>query len=308
MTFGDVWRSVKLQVPAAPPLLIQRWVQDVYNGLADRRGWVWTEAETILTADASRALTVGVTQGSSTVTSASFVAADVGRQLTVAGWTFTLLTVTVGVSATIDQLYPLTTDAAASGSVVSAYVVMPVDFSRATVLMERVGQRELTWTTTQYDLNRADPSRSQSGVPEVLAARGISAVTATLGQLVYEWYPRPASAFAAVLRYITRPVQMADATELRGVLANRGDVLEVGALARAAAWPGTTELANPYFNLALARNLRDEFERLAQQLDIRDDDQAQQSWTTDLDHRRPHLGRDLSSRLRGTDAALSDYF
>jgi hypothetical protein len=105
-----------------------------------------------------------------------------------------------------------------------------------------------------------------------MAAQGLSQQTATLGQAQYAFWPLPTDAGSFQYYMRTRPVALADATAFTGVLATRGDVLQTGALAQAAKWPGTRERPNPYFNLALARQLDEEFLRLAMQLDLRDDD------------------------------------
>ena len=85
-------------------------------------------------------------------------------------------------------------------------------------------------------------------------------------------------------------------------------VLEVGALARCAAWPGTAEHKNPYFNLALHLKLLDEFDKQCATLELRDDDQAQESWSSLPYHRLSMWDLAGDTRyLRSTDASLGDY-
>src|SRR5204862_8218516 len=104
------------------------------------------------------------------------------------------------------------------------------------------------------------------------------------------------------------PLLQADDDPIPGTLATRLDVLEAGALAQAARWPGTQDLKNPYFNLALAQQLSQDFRDLSQQIDLRDDDVYAQSidnlpwqtwsrwpWTYD------------TRLLRASDATLSAY-
>ena len=96
---------------------------------------------------------------------------------------------------------------------------------------------------------------------------------------------------------------------LTGVLGARPDVLETGALAKAAKWPGTQDVKNPYFNLALSRELDAEFDRLALQLDLRDDDQNPQSWSTIPWQKWSTWAWAYdTSLLRETDATLAAYF
>ena len=310
-TFGDVWRSVRLQVPDAPALLVQRWVQDAYNALADRRGWAWLRTETQLTVQASRAIEVGVTNGQTTVTSAGlFVAGDAGRQFKVGSYpTYTIQTFTDVNTVVLDQAFAGTTDAAATATILDAFVTCPADFGRWLLIADPANQRLLSWWTSEEEIHRLDPSRTAAGPPRLLVARAFSTYTPTLGRVQYEWWPHPSAAAVFPALYSARPATLGEDTELRGVLAQRSDVLEIGALARCARWPGTAERPNPYFNLVLGRSLQEEFERLAIQIDLRDDDQYAQSWSTIPWHRYQtwELAYDTAG-LRATDATLGDYY
>ncbi len=87
-------------------------------------------------------------------------------------------------------------------------------------------------------------------------------------------------------------------------------VLESGALAWCAAWPGTVERKNPYFNLPLAMKLREAFEKECATLELRDDDQYQQSWVALPYHRWTvmDLGFGDTHTLRQTDATVASYY
>jgi hypothetical protein len=309
-TFGDLWRAVRLQVPAAPALLCQRWGQDAYNTLCDRRGWVWLRKETQLTVQAARTFTVGVTQGQTAVTSAGlFVAGDAGRQFSVGGFPiYTVQTVTNVNQIVLDQAYAGTTNTAASGTISDAFVTPPADFGRWLLIADPPNERLIPWWTTEEEVHRVDPSRTAVGPPRLLVSRAPSLYTPTLGRVQYEWWPHPTTAAVYPALYSARPQALADSHSFTGVLGGRMDVLEIGALSRAAQWPGTVGHPNPYFNLALARELRAEFERLCIQIDLRDDDQYSQSWSTIPWHRYQtwELAYDTAG-LRATDATVDAF-
>lgn len=213
VTFGETWRAVRLQVPAAPALLCQRWVQDTYNTLCDRRGWAWLRKETTLTA----------------------IAGD-------------------------------------------THLVVPADFGRFLVIADEDARRQLPWWVSEEEIRRTDPDLSVTGPPRLLASASPSTTAGpTLGRLRYRWWPTPSAVVSLPALYIARPQALADTDAFSGVLGDRLDVIELGALARAAQWPGTDGHPNAYFNLQLARQLRADYEAQAVQIDLRDDDQHAQS-------------------------------
>ncbi len=87
-------------------------------------------------------------------------------------------------------------------------------------------------------------------------------------------------------------------------------MLTTGALAYCAAWPGTNDKKNPYFSLPLHLKLKDEFERECAILELRDDDQAQQSWVALPFHRWTvmDLGFGDTHTLRATDASVVSFY
>lgn len=311
-TFGDVWRKVKLHVPSAPPLLCRNWVQDAYRDLCDRRGWTFLVMEGQLVFADARTLTATVTLGSATVTSAAlFVNGDAGRQFRVGSFpVYTILTVVDPSTITLDRAYE-TFDAtgAQSATILDAYATLPVAFGRFVTVLDPINQRLIPWWATQEELDLIDPTRQASdGPPRLLVARKLSEYTLTAGQLQYEYWPVPTSAGALQYYAIKRPIDLADEDAFVGLLATRADILELGALARAALWPGTAEVKNPYFDLRLAAALQMKFDALANQLDLRDDDQSQQSWSTIPWHRWSAWGWAYDTHLlQQTDATVADY-
>lgn len=307
-TFEDVWRNVLLVAPDVPALTVRKFVTDAYLNLSGRRGWNYLRKAGSISVLAARTLTVGVTIGSTTITSAAgFVATDAGRQFRVGtGDTFTVLTFTDASTLVLDRAYTGATNAAASGTILDAYATMPADFGRFEALVDSVQQRRLAWWIPQEVVNGLDPQRNNSGTPTLLSP--ITPAPST-GYARYEWYPRPSSAAVYPYLYVQRPIAPADTDTLVGVLAERPDVLEAGALAACARYPGTADRPNAYFNLPLARDLSAEFEQLAQQLNLRDDDRAPQDYVSDEFWARAATW-DYSGNLqllRQTDAGISDY-
>jgi hypothetical protein len=92
----------------------------------------------------------------------------------------------------------------------------------------------------------------------------------------YEIWPRPINT-PYVYPYIYRKVLPALTDDVPGLpssIANRGDVLLEMALERAASWPGTTTLVNPYHDLNQAKYHNARAEMLINELEKKDDDIA----------------------------------
>lgn len=311
-SFGDTWRKVRLHCPAAPALLCQTWVQDTYRALIDKRGWSFQTYPAQLTFLASRTLAVTVAQGSTTVTSAGlFVATDAGRTFSVG--TYPLYQIERYVDAntlTLSLPFYGTGAGAVSGYIQDAYATLPNEFGRFVVIVDPINQRIIPWWCTQMELDLLDPTRrAVESVPRMLCPSGASPLLATLGQPQYEYWPKPSAAGALQYYAVRRPVPLTDDDVFPGVLRDRTDVLEHGALQRCAQWPGTKEGPNPYFSLPLATFHGNQFEAGALQLDLRDDDQAQQSWDTMPWQRWSAWAWAYDTRLlQATDATIGDYF
>lgn len=312
-TFGDIWKMVRLHAPQAPATLVQNWVQSAYAELTDSRPWSWVvEPVQLVWQDARLGLAVTVTAGSPTVTSAGlFLSADVGRQFRVGtAPIYTILSRTDANTITLDQNYEGAETGAVEGNILDAYTTMPVTFGAFTALVDPVNQRYIPWWGLQDEIDLIDPVRNATADrPRLLASLALSQLPSTLGQPRYEYWPIPTSAGSLQGFMRIRPESLSDTTPLKGVLAQRPDILETGALARCAKWPGLATAPNPYFNLALARTLSDDFHTLSNQLDLRDDDMYPQSldkipwqkWSTWTWAYDTHL-------LQQTDATLNAYW
>lgn len=312
-TFEETWRKVRLAVPDAPVFLVRQWVQTAVNTLWDRRGWTWAvEQGQLISQPARNNLAVTVAQGSTTVTSAAlFTAADIGRQFRVENYpVYTIVSLTDASTIELDLAYEGTANGATEGQILDAYATLPANFSRFVIVVSPILQRIVPWWATQEELDFIDPTRQFSDTegPRLLVARAMSPVPGFEDCLQYEYWPYPAAHQALQYYMISRPPELADSYRFKGVLAHRTDILQKGALAEAAKWPGTRERPNPYFNVALARQLSGEFDALCTQLDLRDDDQNQQSisqipwqkWSS-------YAWAYNTQLLQSTDATLNDY-
>lgn len=292
--------------------LVRDWVQEAYGRLIDRRGWIFATTQGQLPwADARNAVAVVTTWGSRTVTSAGlFSAADVGRQLRQGTYpVYTIVSVESANSLTLDMAYYGTVQGATTVQILNAYAVLPEDFSRFVVVVSPQNQRLVPWWATQMELDLIDPTRtSTDSYPRMLVANRTSPVPATLGQVMYEYWPYPTAQGALQYYYVQRPSELADSFRFSGVLAHRTDVLVEGALALAAQWPGTATEKNPYFNLQLATQHEGKFIDGCDQLDIRDDDQNPQSFDTIPWQKWNAWAWAYNTHLlQQTDATLADY-
>jgi hypothetical protein len=318
-TFGDCWRRVRLHAPDSPFGLVKEWTQHAYEDLVRRRPWSFARVHAMLPVQASRLASVTFTAYSTTATAVAgtFSQSDVGMQLRQSTLTLPIYTVNAvdptGAILTLDMPYadPLTSlpllATPSSCTVINLYQTMPADFGAFLLIIDPYLQRLIPWWYTQEDLARLDPARFSTDTnPRVLVSRQLSTVPATLGQVQYEWWPGPTTALQFPYYYRRQAQLLADTDPLLGVVTAR--VLEVGALARCAAWPGTNERKNPYFNLPLHLKLMDEFDKQCATLELRDDDQAQESWTTLPYHRWATWDLTFDTRyLRSTDASVGDY-
>ncbi len=298
---------------------MKEWTQLAYEDLVKRRPWNFARVHAMLPVQASRQVSITFTLNSVTATAAAatFSQSDVGMQLRVATKTVPIYTInavdTTGGIVTLDMPYAdpdtslpsLGTPLAVT--VINIFQTMPADFGAFLLVIDPYNQRLIPWWYTQEDLARLDPIRFSTDTnPRVLVSRQLSTVPATLGQVQYEWWPGPTSAKQFPYYYRRQAQILADTDPLLGVVTAR--VLEIGALAHCAAWPGTQERKNPYFNIALYQKLMDEFDKQCASLELRDDDQAQESWTTLPYHRWATWDLTFDTRyLRSTDASIGDY-
>jgi hypothetical protein len=311
-TFGDLWRLIALHVPAAPPSLVQSWCQTSYDDLIGRRHWAWLRTDALITTLASRSLTITFTQGLTAITSAAlFVATDVGRQVRVGSNTpiYTIDVVTDASNATLTQRFA-ETGGAQTAVIRDIYLVMPADFRSFHTVTDMTIQRPIAWWISKDRLDLFDPGRIAADTRfRVLAAAGLSTVTSLAGRVTYEAWPYPTAAGSYILQYFKRTDTLGDDDEFKGALATWTSVLQKGALAEAAKWPGTPTQRNPYFNLTLAKTLEDQFDAAAKSLDVMDDDTYLMDLVqTDLSKFGLAALSADTTLMRQSDATLADYY
>lgn len=311
-TYGDLWRLVALHVPKAPVSLVQSWVQTSYDDLVGRRHWSFLRKDAVLTTLAARSLTVTFTQGLTAITSvALFVSTDVGRQIRVGtnSPVYTIATVTDASNAVLTVAYT-ETGGAQTASIRDVFLAMPADFRSIHTVTDRTIQRPIAWWISKDRLDLFDPGRIAGDVRfRVMASAALSQVPSLLGRYTYEVWPYPTAAGSYILQYFKRTDTLADDDQFQGPLATWTSVLQKGALAEAAKWPGTVDAKNPYFNLQLARTLEEEFTFATKQLDVMDDD----AYLMDLQQvdlskfGLAALSAD-TTLMRQSDATLADYY
>jgi hypothetical protein len=313
-TFGDAWRRVRLYVPAAPTFLCREWVNVAYKRLATARHWSFLRGELHLTIGAARAIPLcTVTQGSATVTSVGlFLPADAGRQFRVRSLPiYTIQTYTDANTIVLDQPFGESSSVIAAGTVFDGFATLPADFESFRIIADPYAQRRLAYWITEDQINVLDPwwAVSDAGPRCLITRGGGSTYTPTLGAVQYQYWPRPTTARSYPAIYNKQAALLTDTSILRGVLADQVEVIVDGALAEAALWPGTTDLPNKYFNMAVAAEKKAAFLTGLQHLSLRDDDQAPDDLATVHWEHWPLADLAFDDHaLRSTDATVGDYY
>jgi hypothetical protein len=313
-TFADVYRRVQLHCPLADLALCRTWVQWAYEEACKRRK-VWSHLRTAweFSTLASRSGTCSVTAASTTVTGSGlvFAATDVGRQFKVGSiplYTIVAVSVAGATSATLDRAYAGSTDAAASGTVLDAYITAPLDFKRWIGVADPTNRMRLRWLgLTLERLDQVDPSRTHTGTPRALVPRDLSPVTAHAGRPRFELWPYTTSARTFVAMYYRKVEILDDEDTLTGPFADGGlQLLADGALSRAALWPGYEGRKNMYFNFQLAAAHETKFTEGVIQLEVQDED-LMPTWLSDPAYADPTIPWD-SNFLQSHDGSLPDAY
>lgn len=320
-TFATTWQTVRLYVPAAPPFLVRAWVNKVYKDLARARHWNFLRGELRINCAPQRAIPLcTVTQGSPVVTSAGlFLAADVGRQITfgnplavIAGNypIFTIIGLQSASSITLDLAYGDLSSALASATIGDFYYTAPANFESWRLIADPYNERRLAFWITPDQLNILDPTRQASDTgPRCLCEASPSPVPATLGQMRYEYWPRPTAQRSYPAYYNIQASSLTDSSLFSGVLRDGGDVVIEGVLAQAALWPGTPDRVNPYFNPKLAQAKAADYALGVQRMALRDDEQHPDDLATVHWERWPLADLAYNDQaLRATDATVADLY
>ena len=204
--------------------------------------------------------TVTVTNNSTAVVGAgtTFTSAMVGRQLIVGGSGpfYTISAFTDATNITIERAFGGADAAGASYSIVQAYVTLPSDGIGIKSIKDPVNGWRLRTNIPMEQLDLIDPQRASTGTPWWLVDYRF-----TSGGLPrYELWPRQTSAAVYPFLYWRRPADLS-ADDDAFLLPIRGDVVEKGALADLARWPGTEGRPNPMFDVRVANEYEKQFQQ-----------------------------------------------
>ena len=306
-TFGGLWRQLHLEHPSIDPLLCRSWIQEAYKIACTKRQWGFARAEGRLVNEASRDVTVTVTWGSTTVTSAAaFVSTDLGRQFRIGGVgiPYTIQTFTDTSTILLDQAYRGTDATDTTAVILDAYVTLPADVDSIRSLVNPENYRPMPWFLDRTVLDYCDPNRTAtSASARMLCPNRPSTITGQVGRMLYEWWPYPTARNQYPFTYYRKPESLTDTDEFIGALSDRAEVLLGYARMRASLYPGTVEAKNPGFNPSLARTLEEQWLKDLEVLGVRDDDEYIQSWDA-IDWRWVGMGLPFDTQLlRATDAS-----
>ena len=317
VTFEAAWRRAHLQCEVVPALLVRDWAQDAYRELGSRWGWSFLRKDGIITVQPSRSVALTLTQGSTTVTSAGlFVAGDVGRQLKVPAQSgaatglpiYTIASFTSVNSIDLDQPYA-DVGGALTATIFDGYFICPTDFRRFLQIYDRYYLRVIPFWMSEDQIAVADPGRIISDLgPRFLIAADYATDTTHLGQVRYEYWPKPTAFRTYPYLYLRRIDTLSDASVLPGVLSERIDLLDAYVLFKAALYAGTPDKKNPLFSPAVAAQYKQQFEDKLQVLMLEDDNEYPQQAATIHWMRRVGAIAPTGTLLRQTDATINDYY
>lgn len=283
-TFGQIASSVRLRIPQAPIFLVEDWVREAFRRAWESRKPAWSMArkEDAFTTEAQKTGTATVTKGSVFVTpvTLSIALTDEGRQFRtgINQPVYSIECIDIPLNQIeLDRAYT-GPSGTLSSRILDAYITFPEDFERFIVVLDPQNFWQLRHWITDEQLNRWDPQRSSTTTPWALVSRRYATIskhkrsTELVGRKQYELWPYATGAQEYWYFYATRPPAFSEDVEVPGLLGDRGDILRQGALSLASEWPGTEDRKNPYFNLTLAKRLRDDFELELAKLEVTDED------------------------------------
>lgn len=309
-TFGDVWRAVAAHAVDVDPLLCREWTLEALRAACAGRRWGFLRRDLRIQTRASRTQALTATPGSAQLLGA-FQAPDAGRQLRVgtSGRPYQILQVDPGVSATLHQPWA-GTSGALTGTILDAYLMVPADFDGFRTITHLEYQRPLPWWLDVALLDQYDPLRQHTDTHARAVFGRVGVLSGPYAhRVLYEWYPYVTGVGTYDLTYYAKP-QLADEDPLPGVFQGRGYLLQKGALAEAASYPGSAAKRNPYFNLGLKDRLDREWQQGLQELEVRDDEilPGEQVEAVDWRGLRGTAGVRSDRALRGSDADLGDFY
>ena len=289
-TFGDVVRAVRQHVTLAPPLLCRQWVKEAWQELMRSRiEWSFLRAESEFLINVSKGGTCNVTRGSASVSGGTLVYAssDVNRQFrTGSGTPIYTIVAASATSYTLDRVFGGST-ATPTATVFDAYVTAPSDWASYIAVLDVSNGWQLNIWMTADEVNYVDPQRSYTGTPWAVAGRRyVTAGSPSLvGRVQHELYPYQLAEKNYPFYYFKRFPELTEDLLLPGPVQDRSDVLIHLALSRAAAWPGTADIKNPYYNSGLAAAEYSKFKEAAARLEVIDEE-IYMTWLETVNVRR----------------------
>ena len=309
-TLGDVIREIQLTAAAVPPLLVRAWTFDTYAQLLTGSRWGWQRQQVTVRPAAARVLaSITLTPGSATVAStALFLAADVGKQLWVGAGDplLTIQAVASTSSLTLASAYTGTRTTVLLAEVIEAYYQPPAGFQQFLSMTDLVHHQPIPTDLSLEEVRLWDPGRQISGQPRALIAhQALVPSTGGAARVAYEYWPRNTTGGTYEVWYLAGPQtsSLNEETALPGVLEDRAFVIKDGVLARCAAYPGTAQQKNPYFNLALSQQHATAFAVGRKDLAIVDDDQYPSQVVSHIDWSYVRRGMGSDAAYQFSDAS-----
>lgn len=294
-TFGQIWNRVLLFAPDLPPPMAQEFVKMTYRQVIGDHSWSDTRKDAeILLPDAYTTGTITVTHGSTSIVGAGVDFTNsslyVGQQICVGNIApfYTITAVTQSIPAgtydtlTIDRAYENESDSALTYSIGQYYVEFPTDL----YVLERIRDQANGWylitqTYNQEYLDRVDVRRQSTGTPTLCVPAPPRTGSDGTVYPRYEFWPRVQAQRFYSYRYRYNPELTANTDRILSTISP--EVLVYGALAHAAAWPGTRDKPNPFFSSevhasyaklydnALQNSIQQDLERAQDMIQIADD-------------------------------------
>ena len=280
-TFGDLVRSVRLHVAMAPVFLVEDWVKGAFLRAWEYRGpsaWSFARRESAFNTNNQKSGLVSVVHGSKFVTVLSGITlaeTDELRQFR-AGQNqpvYSIECVDVSLNKIeLDRPFTGATSASIAAIILDAYITMPADFSRFLAIIDPTNGAQPNFWITDTQLNVWDPQRSSTGMPWALATRRTATIAAIQDRFQYELWPYSTTFREYWYFYAIQAPELAEDDRLPGLFASRSDIIQAGALADAAMWPGTEDRKNPYFNVNIAKSQSEAFLADLARLEVKDED------------------------------------
>lgn len=284
--YGQIYRDVLVYAPATPLPMAKKLVRDGYRTVIDRYRWSSLRKQSGFNLKAPFTSTdgyLGVTNGLTEVRGDHTLYLEAitytnsqlsllqGMQLVVGGKAPYYTVVTAEAAGTlpetlllyIDRTYTGTTDATTSFSIQPIYLTTATDFDSFISVVDVANNWRIRTDVLQEVLDKWDANRSSTGTSWVLSPAGFNTSTATGGREdgipMYEIWPRPSAQYQYPYRYYMRSDLVNDGDVPIWPISHRTEILKQFALSEIAKWPGTKDKPNPYFNVQLYSQHKEDF-------------------------------------------------